>query len=77
MINASSFSKFQQSLLSLVIRVVVIAAVAGLDYLLKVYTTFQLPDPAFSIPALGLILSEADSWLVQWEKENIPPAPVV
>ena len=71
-INASELNKFGQALLSLGIRIAVIGAVAGLDYLMKVYTGFNLPDPAFTIPTLGLIISESDSWLVQWEKENIP-----
>jgi hypothetical protein len=72
MIDASNLSKLGQALLSLGIRVAVIAAVAVVNYLIAGLSngTITLPDPALTVPALGLVLSEADSWLVTWEKAN-------
>jgi hypothetical protein len=60
-------TKTEQALLSFGIRVVVIALVAALDFLIKNITTIGLPDPNITVPIVGLVLSEADTWLVNWE----------
>lgn len=72
MINAANLSKFGQACLSLGIRVVAVGAVAGVEYLLKIYTTFGLPDPVLTVPLLGGVLAEADTWLVKWENSVVP-----
>ncbi len=63
-------SNFKQALVSLSIRLVVIAAIAVLDYVSASISsgTFQLPLPSVVVPVLGLIVSEADTWLVNWQK---------
>jgi len=60
-------SKTQQAIVSLAIRVGVIAAVAVLDFLVKNLTSIGLPDASLTVPVVGLILSEADTWLVNYE----------
>ena len=67
-------TKSEQALLSFGIRVVVIGAIAILDFVSKSLTSgaLQLPDPTFSVPILGLLVSEADTWLVNWEGTNPP-----
>ena len=60
-------SKQKQALVSLLIRIVVIMVLAGLDFVIKNITTIGLPDPAVTVPLLGLMLSEADTWLVNYE----------
>lgn len=60
-------NKTTQAFISLGIRVVVIGVVAALDFLIKNITTVGLPDPTITVPIVGLILSEADTWLVNWE----------
>lgn len=69
-INATNLTKLGQASLSLGIRVLVIGALGGLDYLSKTYTGWQV-TPVL-VPIIGLVLSEADSWLVTWETANIP-----
>lgn len=73
-IDASQWSKFQQALLSWGIRIGVVAALAGLDFLSKSITSgaLQLPWPVISLPLVGSAISEADTWLVKWEQT--PPA---
>jgi hypothetical protein len=72
-------TKSQQALVSFAIRIVAIAAVAVLDYVSAGLSngTFQLPLPAVFVPIIGLVVSEADTWLVQWEKTNevVPQLP--
>lgn len=65
-------TKTQQALLSFFIRVGVIAAVAVLNFITAGLTngTLQLPIPAVLIPLIGLVLSEADTWLVNWQTAN-------
>jgi hypothetical protein len=65
-------SKIQQALLSLAIRCAVIAAVAVVNYLITAFSSgvITLPLPVVTIPTVGLLLSEADTWLVNWEKSN-------
>lgn len=65
-------NKYLQAALSLAVRVVVIGAVAGLDFLAKQVSggAVQLPDPTITIPIVGLVISEADTWLINWEKVN-------
>lgn len=60
-------SKTQQAFISLGIRLGVIAAVAVLDYLVKNLTGIGLPDATVTVPVLSLVLSEADTWLVNYE----------
>ena len=60
-------NKVIQSLVSFGIRVLVIAAVAGLDYVIKNISSVGLPDPGITVPLVGLVLSEADTWLVDYE----------
>jgi hypothetical protein len=62
-------TKTQQALLSLGIRLGVIAAVAVLNFISAGLTngTLQLPIPAILVPVIGLIISEADTWLVNWQ----------
>ena len=67
-------SKTQQAFVSLGIRIVVIAAVAIVDYLVKNVTSLGLPDPTLTVPLVGLILSEADTWLVNYEG-TLPATP--
>ena len=67
-------TKSEQALLSFGIRVVVIGAVAVLDYLVKNITSIGLPDAGVTVPVVGLILSEADTWLVNWEGTQPPAA---
>ena len=69
-------TKTEQALLSFGIRVVVIGAIAILDYLSKSLTSgaLQLPDPTLTVPVLGLLVSEADTWLVNWEGTQPPAA---
>jgi len=70
-------TKTNQALLSLLIRVVVIGVVAALDFIVAGLSngSVQLPIPAVLVPVLGLILSEADTWLVNWEKTQTPATP--
>ena len=79
MIDASSLSKLKQALLSFGIRVFVFAALLGLDYISAGLSngSVQLPDPALLLPVLTLIISEADTWLVNWSKANNVPVPTV
>ena len=69
-------TKKEQAFVSLVIRLVVIGAIAILDYLSKALTSgaLQLPDPTVTVPVLGLIVSEADTWLVNWNGTQPPAA---
>jgi hypothetical protein len=67
--------KTQQAIVSVLIRVFVIAALAVLDYLIKNLTTIGLPDPGLTVPFLGLILAEADTWLVNYDG-TLPQAPI-
>lgn len=68
-INASNLTKFGQATLSLGIRVLVIGALGGFDYLSKTYTGWSVPP--ILIPPIGMVIAEADSWLVTWEKANL------
>lgn len=70
----SNMTKIQQAFVSLGIRLGVIAAIAILDYLIKNITNIGLPDALLTVPVLGMILSEADTWLVNWEGTNPPNA---
>jgi hypothetical protein len=65
-------TKTQQAFLSFVIRVGVIAAVAVLNFVSAGLTNgnLQLPIPAVLVPLIGLVLSEADTWLVNWQTTN-------
>ena len=68
-------SNFKQAVVSLLIRCLVIGAVAVVNTLLASYKTISLPDPGLTVPLLGLILSEADTWLVDYEgKLPLPTA---
>jgi hypothetical protein len=69
-------SKIAQAIVSLLIRLVVIGILAILDYAIKNITTFGLPDATITVPVLGLILSEADTWLIAWngKQPNVIPA---
>ena len=60
--------------MSLGIRLVVIGLIAILDYAVKNITSFGLPDASVTVPVIGLILSEADTWLVNWEGTQPPAA---
>jgi len=76
-------SKLQQALVSLGIRIAVIAGLAILDFVSVSLTngTLQLPYPAVSITLIGLLVSEADTWLVNYAgthgiavpSDTIPP----
>ncbi len=61
-------TKTEQAIVSFVIRGLVIGCIAFLDYISKSLSSgaIQLPDPAITVPILGLIVSEADTWLVNW-----------
>lgn len=72
LIDASNLTKFGQATLSLGIRLLVIGAIAGLDYLSKNITGLSI-SPIY-LPFIGLVISEADSWLVKWEQANVPNA---
>ena len=69
-----TMTKFQQALVSFGIRIVVVGAVAAINYAVSSLSSgaVQLPDGTVTVPILGLLLSEADTWLVNWEKNNIP-----
>lgn len=66
-------TKTQQAFISLGIRVLVIGIVAMLDFIIKNLTSFGLPDANVTVPILGLIFSEADTWLVNWEGAQVQP----
>ena len=67
-------NKTQQALLSFGIRVIAISAVAAINFISSAFTngTLQLPVPTVVIPFIGLLISEADTWLVNWNNTINP-----
>lgn len=63
-------TKTEQAFVSLAIRIVVIGVIAILDYTIKNLTSFGLPDATITVPVIGLVLSESDTWLVNWQAAN-------
>ncbi len=68
-------TKSEQAFLSFAIRIIVIGAIAILDYISKSLGGWNLPDATVTVPLLGLIVSEADTWLINWESANPPTTP--
>lgn len=72
MLKAYSYSNLGQSLLDLGIKLGAAIIVLALNFISTAVSngSIQLPNPALTVPVLGLILSQFDSWFVQWTKDN-------
>lgn len=68
MLKAFQLSSFKQSLLDIAIKVGATAVVALLNAIVTAATngSLQLPDAALAVPVLGLVVSQLDSYFVQW-----------
>jgi hypothetical protein len=65
---AYNFTALGQALLDILIKVVASAIVAFLNAIVAAATngSIHLPAPAITVPALGLIVSQFDSYFVKW-----------
>jgi hypothetical protein len=68
-------TKFQQALLSLGIRLAVLCGLVIINFIVSSISGWGVPDPAVTLPVASLILSEADTWLVDYADANNIPVP--
>ena len=76
---AYNFSALGQVFLDIGVKVLVGAVLLALDYITTALTngTITLPDPAITLPVLTLVVSQLDSFVIDYaKKENIPVPPV-
>ena len=75
MINATQLSAFKLALLDIAIKVGVFAALLVLNFITSALTngSVQLPYTPITLPALTLVISQLDSYFVDYaKKENVP-----
>ncbi|MFZ0685357.1 MAG: hypothetical protein WAM89_07415 [Terriglobales bacterium] len=68
-------TKLQQALTSLGIRLAVLCGLVVLNFIISSISGWSVPDPSVTLPVLSLVLSEADTWLVDYAKANNIPVP--
>ena len=76
-LKAFDMSSFGQSLLDIGIKVGVFAVLLLLNFISAALTngTFQLPYPAIVLPILTLLVSQLDSFMVDYANKNNVPVP--
>jgi hypothetical protein len=79
-LKAYNFTPIGQALLDIGVKVLVGAVLLLLDYVTTALSngSITLPDPAITLPVLTLVISQLDSYVIDYaKKENIPVPPVV
>ena len=74
-LKAYNFSPIGQALLDIGVKVLVGAVLLLLDYVTTALSngSITLPDPAITLPVLTLVISQLDSYVIDYaKKENIP-----
>jgi hypothetical protein len=68
-------TKLEQALVSLGIRLAVLCGLVIVNFIISSISGWGIPDPAITLPVASLILSEADTWLVDYAQANNIPVP--
>jgi len=76
---AYNFSALGQSLLDIGVKVLVGAVLLLLDYVTTALSngSITLPDPAITLPVLTLVISQLDSYVIDYTKKQDIPVPTV
>lgn len=71
MIKAYNWSALSQTLFDILLKVAGVAVVALLNFVATGLSngSIQLPAPALTTPILGLIVSQLDTFFVEWNNK--------
>lgn len=71
--DATQLSAFEAAALDILVKVLVFAILLVLNVVSKALTTLSLPDPAITLPLATLLVSQFDSYFIDYaKKENVP-----
>jgi hypothetical protein len=78
-LKAYDFTPVGQSLLDIGVKVLVGAVLLLLDYVTTALSngSITLPDPAITLPVLTLVISQLDSYVIDYTKKQDIPVPTV